>query len=82
MGRASDQGELRKALCQANGSSAEADRRGAQLDRRGEPVSLLRLSDPLELLGEHGPWGARWEDSEDIAAGAVSHLDLLQRVLS
>lgn len=81
MGRASDQSELRKALCQANGSSAEA---GAEEPRWTgvEPVSLLRLADPLELLEEHRPWGARWADSEDIAAGAVSHLDLLQQALS
>lgn len=75
-GKSPDQSELHEALCQANRSS------GAQLGRCGEPLSFLRLSDPLELLGEHGPWGARWADSEDIAAGAVRHLNLLQQVLS
>lgn len=54
MGRASDQSELREALCQASGSSAERRPRGAPLGRRGEPVCRLRLSDALSFWGSTG----------------------------
>lgn len=61
MGGASDQSEQREALCQANGSTAERRPRGAQLGRCGDPMCFLRLSDTLELLGEHRPWLAHWQ---------------------